>query len=90
MEHKQLWACLWEIATKRSKGRAFLLRNKSIKLWQEWLIKHNHSKYVDYKQVSTLQIISNKEAPLNIDGEIYGSSAVEIKISEKKLFICSD
>ncbi len=52
--------------------------------------KHIYSKYVDYKQVSTLQIISNREEPLNIDGEIYGSSPVEIQISEKKLFICSD
>ena len=29
---------------KRSKGRAFLLRNKSMKLWKEWLIQINNSK----------------------------------------------
>ena len=28
---------------KRKKGRAFLLRNKSMELWQEWLIKINQS-----------------------------------------------
>ena len=28
---------------KRSKGRAYLLRNKSMKLWQEWLIKIDNS-----------------------------------------------
>ena len=28
---------------KRSKGRAFLLRNKSMKLWKEWLIEINQS-----------------------------------------------
>ncbi len=28
---------------KRSKGKAFLLRNKSMKLWKEWLIEINHS-----------------------------------------------
>ena len=28
---------------KRSKGRAFLLRNKSMKLWKEWLIEINKS-----------------------------------------------
>ena len=27
---------------KRSEGRAFLLRNKSMKLWKEWLIEINH------------------------------------------------
>ena len=27
---------------KRSKGRAFLLRNKSMKLWKEWLNKINY------------------------------------------------
>ncbi len=29
---------------KRSKGRAFLLRNKSMKLWKEWLTQINYSK----------------------------------------------
>ena len=28
---------------KRSKGRAFLLRNKSMKLWKEWLLEINQS-----------------------------------------------
>ena len=28
---------------KRSKGRAFLLRNKSMKLWKEWLTQINYS-----------------------------------------------
>ena len=28
---------------KRSKGRAFLLRNKSMKLWQKWLLEIEHS-----------------------------------------------
>tara|TARA_Y100001968_G_scaffold9522_1_gene8002 strand:+ start:62 stop:1174 length:1113 start_codon:yes stop_codon:yes gene_type:complete len=28
---------------KKSKGRAFLLRNKSMKLWQEWLTQINYS-----------------------------------------------
>ena len=28
---------------KRSKGRAFILRNKSMKLWKEWLTQINHS-----------------------------------------------
>ena len=28
---------------KRSKGRAFVLRNKSMKLWKEWLIEINKS-----------------------------------------------
>ena len=28
---------------KKSKGRAFLLRNKSMKLWKEWLIEIDHS-----------------------------------------------
>jgi len=28
---------------KKSKGRAFLLRNKSMKLWKEWLIQIDHS-----------------------------------------------
>ena len=27
---------------KRSKGRAFLLRNKSMKLWKEWLTQINY------------------------------------------------
>ena len=29
---------------KKSKGRAFLLRNRSMKLWKEWLIKINQIK----------------------------------------------
>ncbi len=29
---------------KRAKGRAFLLRNKSIKLWKEWLTEINYPK----------------------------------------------
>ena len=28
---------------KRSKGRAFLLRNKSMKLWKDWLTQINYS-----------------------------------------------
>ena len=28
---------------KRSKGRAFLLRNKSMKLWKEWFTQINYS-----------------------------------------------
>tara|TARA_B100000700_G_scaffold97418_1_gene109628 strand:+ start:197 stop:1297 length:1101 start_codon:yes stop_codon:yes gene_type:complete len=28
---------------KRSKGRAFILRNKSMKLWEEWLVEINQS-----------------------------------------------
>ena len=28
---------------KRSKGRAFLLREKSMQLWKEWLIEIDHS-----------------------------------------------
>ena len=52
--------------------------------------QHINSKYVSYKQVSKLQIVPNKDEPLNIDGEIYGLSPVEIQISDKKISICSD
>ena len=28
---------------KKTRGRAFLLRKKSMELWKEWLVKLNHS-----------------------------------------------
>tara|TARA_B100000579_G_scaffold74361_1_gene57206 strand:+ start:194 stop:1303 length:1110 start_codon:yes stop_codon:yes gene_type:complete len=45
---------------KRSKGRAFLLRNKSMKLWKEWLTEINYSES-DLKFERPLIKLANSE-----------------------------
>jgi len=49
--------------------------------------EHIHSKYVDYHHLQTLSIQSANSDPLNIDGEIKGTTPVDITILPQKLTI---
>ena len=51
--------------------------------------EHIHSKYVDYHHIKTFSIQSKNQEPLNIDGEIKGSTPVKVTILENKLSIYS-
>ena len=82
---------------KRSKGRAFLLRNRSMQLWKEWLVDINHfeqnitlekpliklaNSEKEYK--SMIEISKNKK---NYGIELLNRSSIEFwnSIFEKKL-----
>ena len=51
---------------------------------------HINSPYVEYQKVKSLEIIPKKNESLNIDGEIYGLTPVQVNIINKKLPIYFD
>ena len=52
--------------------------------------EHIQSKYVDYVQIQSLEILPKYNDALNIDGEIHGFTPIQIRISDKRLSIYSD
>ena len=82
---------------KRSKGRAFLLREKSMKLWKEWLIEIDHSESIIRLEKPLIKLASSEkeyQSMLDISKnkkeygiEILDKNSIELwsSIFEKKL-----
>lgn len=47
--------------------------------------KHVHSKFLEYRQVKYLKLVSDSTRNLTIDGEIKGSAPFEVRVMEEKL-----
>tara|TARA_B100000965_G_scaffold157548_1_gene131316 strand:- start:1322 stop:2440 length:1119 start_codon:yes stop_codon:yes gene_type:complete len=69
---------------KRSKGRSFILRNKSMRLWKEWLIELNHSESNLKLEKPLIKLASSEKEYQSMIEISENKKKYEIEILDKK------